>query len=252
MRPATLRDVAALLDLAEAVPGEPPWTEEELVAVLTAPGSRSWLAEHGWASVHEGTVEIHARDARTRADLLAHALSAGGVRRVTALSTQPGYPEALERAGFTFRRRHARLRRALTGAERPLAGFDVGPVRPGDAVELSRFRAVLAETLEAEPTGAPTDEWFVARVRGAVVGVLESSDQALVHHEGWIKHLGVLAQHRSQGLGRALVAAAIAAYAAKGRRWAGLGVAVSNPTGAYRLYTAMGFEPTFVADVYER
>lgn len=40
--------------------------------------------------------------------------------------------------------------------------------------------------------------------------------------------------------------------AGKGRRWAGLGVDLSNQTGAYRLYRSVGMAPTFEVDVYER
>jgi ribosomal protein S18 acetylase RimI-like enzyme len=68
--------------------------------------------------------------------------------------------------------------------------------------------------------------------------------------EGWVSNLAVLREHRRAGLGRALLTTAFACYAAKGRRWAGLGVDPVN--GAYRLYTSVGMVPTFEADVYER
>jgi mycothiol synthase len=70
--------------------------------------------------------------------------------------------------------------------------------------------------------------------------------------EGWVKNLAVLRGHRKSGIGGALLRTAFAAYAAKGRTAAGLGVDLTNPTGAYQLYTGVGMTVVFAADVYER
>ena len=59
------------------------------------------------------------------------------------------------------------------------------------------------------------------------------------------------AVHRKTGIGGALLRTAFAAYATKGRTAAGLGVDLTNPTGAYQLYTGVGMAVVFAADVYE-
>jgi hypothetical protein len=41
-------------------------------------------------------------------------------------------------------------------------------------------------------------------------------------------------------------------YAGKGRKLAGLGVDLTNPTEAYRLYASVGLSAAYEADIYER
>jgi len=121
--------------------------------------------------------------------------------------------------------------------------------------DLTDYHATSYDDWRAAIDGQPSisrDEWFVAVVDGQVVGALQSSNQAVEHEEGWIRSLAVLREHRKSGIGAALLATAFACYARKGRRWAGLGVDLTNPTGAYRLYAGVGMTPTFEADVYER
>jgi mycothiol synthase len=55
-----------------------------------------------------------------------------------------------------------------------------------------------------------------------------------------------------RGIARALLSAAFATYTAKGRDAAGLGVDLTNPTGAYRLYESLGMYPVYETDIYER
>jgi mycothiol synthase len=199
----------------------------------------------------------------------------GGHPEVTlwagAIASERAYIDALLAAGFAFRRRHARMQRELTGAETAPNHPDVEirPVCFEDEDELRVFHQVIesafGDLTEHRPTGyddwraaieqqpsVSRDEWFVALVDGTIVGALQSSDQRVEHDEGWIKNLAVLREHRKSGIGAALLATAFASYAAKGRRYAGLGVDLTNPTGAYRLYAAVGMTPTFEADVYER
>ena len=199
----------------------------------------------------------------------------GGHSEVTlwagAIASERAYLDALLAAGFVFRRRHARMQRELTGKETAPHHPDVEirPVRFDDEVELRRFHRVIesafGDLADHLPTGyddwlaaienqpsVSRDEWFVALVDGAIVGALQSSDQRVEHGEGWIKNLAVLREHRKSGIGAALLATVFACYARKGRRLAGLGVDLTNPTGAYRLYATVGMTPTFEADVYER
>jgi ribosomal protein S18 acetylase RimI-like enzyme len=268
IRAATLRDVPAILDVTRAGDGEPEWTVEEIVETLTAPGNESWLALDGdevvgWAYVHNQdreNVEVYGGAYAQLLDLaiarVAERAREAGDPEVTlragVIATEVTYVKALEAAGFAFVRRHARMRKALDGSDKPVSG-----IRPVCEDELPRFHEVLRAAFDETPDYAhwraaitSWDEWFVAEVGGEIVGVLQSSDQAVANGEGWVKNLAVLREHRKRGLGRGLLTTAFAHYAAKGRTWAGLGVDLTN--GAHRLYASLGMAPTFEADVYER
>jgi ribosomal protein S18 acetylase RimI-like enzyme len=300
VRGCTLRDVAAILSVATASDiaslGEPDWTEEEVVAVLTAPhqdpARDTWLA-HGpdgaplaWAYVDNPergpreNVEVYAVDETAFGPLLDLALGRVAERaresghdavtlRAGAVASETAYIDALKERGFVFRKRHARMTKVLTGDERrpeggePEGGGTVRVMRPD---ELPRFHEVLqtafadtadfiatayADWLAALPPSS-WDEWLVAEAGGRIVGVLQSSDQGVERGEGWVKNLAVLREHRKAGIGGALLRAAFAIYAAKGRATAGLGVDLTNPTGAYHLYTGVGMTVAFAADMYER
>jgi ribosomal protein S18 acetylase RimI-like enzyme len=188
--------------------------------------------------------------------------------RAGALASETAYTDVLLERGFAFRKRHARMGRVLTGDERPPEGFGIRPLRADDEAEMRDFHAVLESAFADTPDFQPTpyadwrealaklpsvswDEWFVAERSGRLAGVLQSADQAIEHDEGWTKNLAVLREHRKSGIGGALLRTAFAAYAAKGRTSAGLGVDLTNPTGAYQLYTGVGMSVTFAADMYE-
>jgi mycothiol synthase len=191
--------------------------------------------------------------------------------RAGAVASESVYIDALSAKGFAFRKRHARMVRPLTGEERPAGGFGIRPVRPDDDAELRRFHEILQAAFADTPDFQPMpyddwraavgrlpsvtwDEWLVAEpaAPGHIVGVLQSADQALEHGQGWVKNLAVLREHRRSGVGGALLRTAFAIYAGKGRRSAGLGVDLANPTGAYRLYTGVGMSVAFAADMFER
>jgi len=189
-----------------------------------------------------------------------------------AIASERPYIELLKSAGFAFSKRYARMRRALDAAEPapvPPAGVTVRPVRPDDEAELRAFHEVLdvafRDTPDYQPSsyeayrariavlpGIDWDEWFVARVDGVVAAILQSSTQTAEENEGWVKYLAVRREYRGRGLGRLLLGAAFHTYAGKGRRAAGLGVDLTNPTGAYRLYESVGMTAVYEADIYER
>jgi mycothiol synthase len=284
LRRSTLRDVPAILDVTRTSAGEPEWSVDEVVATLTTPNHESWLAIEpdgtpaAWAFLHNPTrgpdesVAVYAKSEATRRALLELAVARAGERaheaghaavtlRAGVNAAEPSSVAALRSAGFAFVKRHARMRRALGPADRLAAVPGIRVFRPDHESELRRFHLVLDEALagtvdfvswRAAPPTVSWDEWFVAEVHGEIVGVLQSSDEAVWGDEGWVKNLAVLGPFRRRGIGRALLTAAFATYAAKGRRWAGLGVDVANPTGAYRLYTSVGMVPVFAAEVYER
>jgi ribosomal protein S18 acetylase RimI-like enzyme len=191
--------------------------------------------------------------------------------RAGAIPTERHLIEALTDAGFAFVKQQARMQMPLAGtptvAPAPPAGVTVREVRHDDDGEMRAFHAVIIEAFGDTDHGRPGyedwrpkpggdtshsfDEWFVAEVDGRVVGVLESSDIGLADDEGWVKRLAVLRPHRKGGIGETLLRHAFAVYARKGRRAAGLGVDLANPTEAVRLYEAVGMTALYRADIYE-
>ena len=121
--------------------------------------------------------------------------------------------------------------------------------------------AAFADHWGSTPT--PPEHW-VQQVRG--VGArpdlsfiaLDTADQVVAHclnkrfeadddligrRDAWIDNLGTLAEWRGKGLASALIAHSLHAFAAAGLTHASIGVDSENPTGAARLYRALGFEP---------
>jgi ribosomal protein S18 acetylase RimI-like enzyme len=192
--------------------------------------------------------------------------------RAGAIASEKHYIAVLGEAGFRFVKRYARMRRDLTGDESaPEAGVGVTVrnVRPDDDADMRTFFDILKTAFEDIPDSVSGDyddyrarvaalstvswdEWYVAEVDGVPAAVLQSADQTAEQNEGWVKNLGVDRRWRGRGLGRLLLLTAFAQYASKGRRAAGLGVDMTNPTSAYRLYESVAMYPVYEADVYER
>jgi mycothiol synthase len=179
----------------------------------------------------------------------------------------------LRAAGFGFVKRYARMRRSLAGVPAeppsPPSGVSIRPVRPGDEDDLRRFHHIFDTAFrdtpdyepagydewrrrEARPEGTPWDEWYLAEIDGEPVGALQSSNQAAEQNEGFVPTLSVLPTHRGRGVGAALLRHAFAGYAARGRDFAGLGVDLTNPTEAVRLYRAVGLADLRTVDMFER
>lgn len=192
--------------------------------------------------------------------------------RAGAVPTETPWIETLTEAGFVFLKQHARMQMSLEGVSptppEPPAGITVRPVDPANQEEMRAFHRVIEDAfrdsdhratdfrtwltrVEAEPS-LSWDEWFVAEADGRIVGALQSSDGGGEDDEGWVRYLGVVSAYRKRGVGEALLRRAFATYAAKGRRWAGLGVDMANPTAAARLYRAVGMHPKYEANIYER
>ncbi|WP_189170120.1 GNAT family N-acetyltransferase [Pilimelia anulata] len=199
----------------------------------------------------------------------AAAAGRGGVLRAWLYPGEEAYRELLAGAGFAEVKRYARMRGAVTPAPAVRApGVAVRPLRADDEDDLRAFHRVLdsafRDTGDYEPeeyadwrrrmAALPRidwDEWLVAEVDGAVAGVLQGAPPT-EGDEGWIRNLAVLAEYRGRGAAKALLAASFAGHAAKGRTHAGLGVDLTNPTAAYRLYEAVGMRPSFEAVALER
>jgi mycothiol synthase len=306
VRPPTLEDVPGILAVVHAsdvaAVGEPDFTAEEVVEILTAPNhdsqKDSWVAlDHagrivGWAYIDNPSrgqrdnfdAYVHPEHGRPAQPRLLQLVVARIAERATvfgypwltarggAIATEESYVALLRSAGFEFIKRYARMRRELTSAEpapEVPSGVSIRLLRHDDDAEMRTFHRVVDVAFRDTPdyqeasyevfrerlAAAPTidwDEWFVAEVDGGIVAVLQSAGQVAEQDEGWVKILAVSKEFRGRGLGRLLLRTAFHTYAAKGRKAAGLGVDMTNPTGAYRLYESVGMSAVYESDVYER
>jgi ribosomal protein S18 acetylase RimI-like enzyme len=235
-------------------------------------GDREMMSVYVWPRRGEPAlqplIELLVGEVATRARAFGHPQVTA---RSGTLPTETELIGAMCAAGFRFVKRYARMRVALRGDEVVPAipdGVALDEVRPDDLPTLRAcydLQAVaFAETDHPENrdftawlawldgwSSVPWDEWRLARVAGEPAGVLVSSNHQLDHDEGWVSRLAVARRYRGRGLGRLLLRTAFARYAAKGRGSAGLGVDLTNPTGAYGLYESVGMTPVYEADVYD-
>lgn len=70
------------------------------------------------------------------------------------------------------------------------------------------------------------------------------------YSEGYIDTLGVRRAWRGKRVGTVLLTTAMRAYARAGMQYAGLSVDTANPSGAFGIYAALGFEPTRGSTMY--
>jgi mycothiol synthase len=305
-RRPTIDDVPEILAMIHAsdiaAVGEPDFTSEEVIEVLTGPNHDpkrdSWLAVNendrvvGWAFLENTTrgerdlfdVYVHPDYGRpAQAHLLDLVLGripgrAGEfghpemTARAGAIASETNYIGLLQAAGFEFKKRYARMQRELTGDEQVPEFPDrvtIRNVRHDDDAEMQTFHRILETAFADLPDYLPFDyvtfrqrlaalpsitwdEWFIAEFDDVPAAILQSADQSTERNEGWVKNLAVAKEFRGRGLGGLLLRTAFATYAAKSRTSAGLGVDMTNPTGAYRLYERVGMHAAYEADVYER
>lgn len=84
---------------------------------------------------------------------------------------------------------------------------------------------------------------------GAIVGFLmscayEQDWEPQGYRAGYIDLLGTVREHRGRGIATALIRSAMRAYVDDGMDAAEIGVDAENPTGAFGLYTGLGFVET--------
>ena len=113
------------------------------------------------------------------------------------------------------------------------------------------------EQLVHGSTARLDQSFFALDQNEKIIGVLlshryESDDEVLGKRIGWIDKLATLSEHRKKSVGKSLITHALAAYKRDGLTPGALDVDTENPTGAYGLYTSVGFS-TFRGKVtYER
>jgi ribosomal protein S18 acetylase RimI-like enzyme len=113
------------------------------------------------------------------------------------------------------------------------------------------------EQLVHGSTAKLDQSFFALDSNNNIVGLLlshryESDDEILGKRIGWIDKLATLSEHRGKAIGRSLITHALAAYCRDGLTHAALDVDTENPTGAYGLYTAVGFSTFRGSVTYER
>lgn len=104
--------------------------------------------------------------------------------------------------------------------------------------------------------GSRLDLSFVAfagdQMIGATTNFHIAQDEELTGRlDGWIGMLGVVRSWRKRGVASALIVESLHAFAEAGFTHAMLGVDSANPTGAYSLYTGLGFQPVHRSVTYE-
>ena len=113
------------------------------------------------------------------------------------------------------------------------------------------------EQLVHGSTAKLDQSFFALDQNEKIIGLLlshryESDDETLGKRIGWIDKLATLSEHRGKAVGKSLITHALSAYRRDGLTHAALDVDTENPTGAYGLYTAVGFSTFRGSVTYER
>jgi mycothiol synthase len=175
---------------------------------------------------------------------------------------EAGHQRIVEDAGFRTVRWFFDMRRDLIEVDvAPLPeGLEIRPVTPDQhraiwEADVDAFRDHW-EAREPEPSDferlfakadLDTSLWVVAWDGGEVAGSVQpwiwrDENAALGVERGWLEHISVRRRWRRRGLATALTTEALRRLRAAGMTEAMLGVDADNPTGALRIYEAMGFE----------
>ncbi|MGF1668558.1 MAG: GNAT family N-acetyltransferase [Acidimicrobiia bacterium] len=104
--------------------------------------------------------------------------------------------------------------------------------------------------------GTRLDLSFVAFAGDEMIGGttnfhVPEDEEVTDRRDGWIGMLGVLRPWRKRGVASALIIESLHAFAEAGFTHAMLGVDSANPSGAYTLYTGLGFRPLHRSVTYE-
>jgi mycothiol synthase len=113
------------------------------------------------------------------------------------------------------------------------------------------------EQLVHGSTAQLNQSFFALDQNEKIIGVLlshryESDDEVLGKRIGWIDKLATLSEHRKKSVGKSLITHALTAYKRDDLTHGALDVDTENPTGAYGLYTSMGFSIFRGKVTYER
>lgn len=171
----------------------------------------------------------------------------------------------LQQHGFTPERYFHRMARSLSEpipAPQLPVGFSLHRVTSHDAeawVEMFNqtfidhwdFHPMTVERFQhdmTEPSYDPELDLVAIAPDGTFAafcaGMIRAEDNTRKEQpEGWIGILGTRRGFRNIGLGRAMLLSGLQRLHAKGMQVALLGVDADNPSGAFRLYQSIGFQP---------
>jgi len=185
----------------------------------------------------------------------------------------PGHAELAAARGYHVARHFFTMVRPLDEPipDLPLpAGLEVRPVRPDDHravwdADVDAFRDHWEASVRTEQDfegvfthpDLDTSLWLVAwegdQVAGSVQNwIIRDENERLGIRRGWLEHVSVRRPWRRLGLASALIARSLVVLRDRGMTEGALGVDAANPTGALRLYEALGFRLLRTALLYRR
>jgi mycothiol synthase len=94
--------------------------------------------------------------------------------------------------------------------------------------------------------------WFLAEKGDELGGIVIARAPENEPGVGWVRILGVIPEHRQQGLAQALLRHTFREFASRGFNAVALGVDAENPTGAVRVYERAGMHVERTNLMYEK
>ena len=94
--------------------------------------------------------------------------------------------------------------------------------------------------------------WFLAEKGDELAGIVIARAPENEPGVGWVRILGVIPEHRQQGLAQGLLRHTFGEFASRGFNAVALGVDAENPTGAVRVYERAGMHVERTHLVYEK
>src|SRR5262245_44372108 len=237
------------------------------------PVAFGWIFRRGDLANGLGVVDPHARGRGLGSALIdrveRRAVETGAKRlQHDVLAGDNGGPVLLESRGFREVRRFYEMGIELHGPPPdPVLpdGYTIESFREEDARE---FFDALEEAFQDHWEHHPRqfEEWWEEKrkqpdydptfwyaVRDDKGGIAAASRNYPNRNGGsWIDALGVRRAHRGRGLAKALLHRTFGESYARGMNRISLGVDAQNPTGATRLYEAVGMKPEFEMITYEK
>ena len=105
--------------------------------------------------------------------------------------------------------------------------------------------------LVEEPSFDPS-LWFLAEKGDELAGIVIARAPENEPGVGFVRILGVIPEHRQQGLAQALLRHTFREFASRGFHAVALGVDAENPTGAVRVYERAGMHVERTSLIYEK
>jgi mycothiol synthase len=174
----------------------------------------------------------------------------------------PGHAQLAASRGYRVNRYGFEMRRRVDDSIPEVAlpdGLEVRPVRPEQHrtiwdADVEAFRDHFEASVRTEadyeqwitPPTLDTSLWQVAwdgdEVAGSVITSINAEEnEKLGLKIAWLDHISVRRPWRKRGVASALIASTLGILRERRMEIAALGVDAENPTGALRVYEAMGF-----------